>query len=199
MEINNHKLNGGKIDYQASPNIGGEFGAGKLDTIILHYTAGASRESSVRSLSKEKNKVSAHLVVGRDGKTTQLVPFNTIAWHAGKSEYKGRKHYNNYSIGIEIDNVGILTKDGDKYLTWFKKECPEDNVVKAIHRNKDTEEYWQTYTDEQIEICKGICKLLIDEYGITEILGHEEISPLRKSDPGPAFPLDAFRNELLNR
>lgn len=197
MKIINNILEGDAINYAESPNQGGEFKPGNLDTIIIHFTAGASRESSVRSLSKEKYKVSAHLVLGRDGKTTQLMPFTTIAWHAGESKYGDRTNFNNYAIGIEIDNAGRLEKEDGKYVSWFGRIYPENEVFSGVHRNETESTYWHSYTDEQIKTCKAICELLCNEYDIKHILGHEEISPGRKIDPGPAFPLDEFRNELL--
>ena len=76
------------------------------DTIIIHYTAGANAESAIHTLCDRERKVSAHLVVGRDGAVTQLLPFNTIGWHAGRSHWRERTSFNQYSIGIEIDNAG---------------------------------------------------------------------------------------------
>jgi N-acetylmuramoyl-L-alanine amidase len=108
MKIENHLLSGEKIDFKNSPNISGKFKTGLLDTIVIHYTAGSSRESSVSTLINPGSKASAHLVIGRDGKITQLVPFDTIAWHAGNSSYKGRVGLNSYSIGIEIDRKSVV-------------------------------------------------------------------------------------------
>ncbi len=168
------------------------------DTIIIHYTAGGNGEASAKYLCNDKIKASAHLVVARNGKIYQLVPFNIVAWHAGVSSFNGRKGFNKYSIGIEIDNAGILEKRGNKFFSWFGKEYPSTQVIKAKHRNETTEKYWHTYTQEQIETVEQICLLLIEKYNIKTILGHEEISPGRKQDPGPAFPLDKLRDKLLN-
>ena len=197
MNISNHLLTGNNVDFQKSPNISGKFKSGLPDSIIIHYTAGRSRESSVRSLTTPSSKASAHIVLGRDEKITQLIPFNTIGWHAGQSSYEGRVGFNQYSIGIEIDNPGLLTRAGDKYLAWFGKDYPESEVIKAIHRNESVARYWHRYTEWQIEACQQICELLIEKYNIKTILGHEEISPKRKIDPGPAFPLDKFREKIF--
>lgn len=198
MNITNHILTGNNIDFKKSPNNSGKFKSGFPDTIVIHYTAGRSHQSSVTTLSTPASKASAHLVVGRDEKITQLVPFNIAAWHAGQSSYEGRVGFNQYSIGIEIDNPGLLTKAGDKYLSWFGKDYPESDVIKAVHRNESTARYWHRYTEWQIEACQQICELLIEKYNIKTILGHEEISPKRKIDPGPAFPLDKFREKIFN-
>ncbi len=200
MKINEkHLLEGDGIGYKESHNHGGLFESGLPDTIIIHYTAGSSMKSSVQALCDPKMKASAHLVVGRDGSITQLVPFDTIAWHAGKSSYQGRVGFNHYSIGIEIDNAGRLTKSGDRYAAWFGKAYPEDEVIEAVHRNESTPSYWHRYTEEQITIVRDICAELIESYGISSILGHEEVSPQRKVDPGPAFPLDKLRERVLYR
>jgi N-acetylmuramoyl-L-alanine amidase len=76
MEIRDHRLEG--VEYRESPNQGGAYEAGALDTIVLHYTAGANAESAIRTLSDVERKVSSHLVVGRDGAVTQLLPFNVV-------------------------------------------------------------------------------------------------------------------------
>ncbi len=195
MEIRNHQIVG--VKYSESPTHSGEFKAGNLDTIVIHYTGGPTVESAVNTLLNPTVKASAHLVVGCDGSIVQMLPFNLIGWHAGQSQYNGRVGYNNYSIGIEVVNLGPLTKSGDIFRSVFGKIIPNEEVIQAIHRNEKISRYWQTYTQEQIETVKELCELLIDTYNIKHILGHEEISPERKTDPGPAFPLDRLRDRLL--
>jgi N-acetylmuramoyl-L-alanine amidase len=200
MIINdNHILKGDGVTFKKSPNHGDAFGTDLPDTIIVHYTADNSAESSVEALCDPKTKASAHLVIGRDGRITQLVPFDTIAWHAGKSTYRGRTGFNKYSIGIELDNAGRLTKSGGGYHAWFGKAYSEAEVVEAVHRNESTPTFWHLYTEAQIAVVHEVCVNLVETYRITSILGHEEISPSRKSDPGPAFPLDKLRERVLYR
>jgi len=199
MEIANHRLKDGGTKYRESPNHGAKFGAGLPDSIIIHYTAGSSAASSVQTLCDPNAKASAHLVVGRDETITQLVPFDTVAWHAGASSYEGRSGFNNFSIGIEIDNAGPLKKSGDDYVAWFGRNYPASEVIEAVHRNESTPRYWLRYTEWQIATVSEICAALIATYPITMILGHEEIAPSRKQDPGPAFPLDKLRDRLLVR
>jgi len=172
-----------------------------LDTIIIHYTAGSSAISSAHYLAKGDLKASAHLVIGQAGDIYQLVSFDTISWHAGTSYYKGRSSFNHFSIGIEIDNAGELVKVGDTYQSYFGKIFTEDEIIKAPHRNDSSKKirYWQKYTDIQLQLVEEICKLLIDKYDIKYILGHEEIAPDRKIDPGPAYPLDELRFKLFNK
>lgn len=198
MEIINHLLQGPNIEFINTPNQGGTFTTGYPDTIIIHYTAGASKESSVRTLITPESKASAHMVVGRDGSIVQLAPLNMVTWHAGKSEYKGRIGFNKYSIGIEIDNAGPLTKRSDGYYSWFNKKYEEGDVVFGTHRNETTPRYWHAYTEQQIQTVFDICFQIAKHYNIKMILGHEEISPIRKIDPGPAFPLDKLRDKILN-
>ncbi|MBP5368306.1 MAG: N-acetylmuramoyl-L-alanine amidase [Bacteroidales bacterium] len=175
----------------------GEFERGYPDTIVIHYTAGPY-QSSLNTLVNPKVKASAHVLVDRDGSITQLIPFNEIAWHAGESSYGGRSGYNKYSIGIEIVNSGPLTKSGNVYRSWYGSAYNPSDVVEAIHRNQNTPKYWHVYTAEQIETVKQLCAELIEAYpNIKQILGHEEIAPARKTDPGPAFPLDKLRDQLL--
>src|SRR5690606_16389776 len=101
-----------------------------------HYTAGSDAKSSAKYLAQADVKASAHLVIGRNGEIYQLVPFDTIAWHAGISSYQGRSGYNNFSIGIELDNAGPLEKTGADYVSWFGKKYMESERVLKTHRNE---------------------------------------------------------------
>jgi N-acetylmuramoyl-L-alanine amidase len=194
-----HFLEGRDVEYIDCPKNTRKFDRGMPDTIVLHYTAGRDGKSSAQYLAKDNVKASAHIVIDRDGSIYQLVPFDTVAWHAGKSSWKGRSGFNKYSIGIEIDNAGVLTKSGAKYVAWFGKKYDADKVIEAVHRNESQSKYWHLYTEEQIELVESVCELLMQQYtGIKHILGHEEIAPGRKLDPGPAFPLDQLRKRLMN-
>lgn len=202
MEIKDYKLLGDanlQIAQKSSPNHGAHFKTNLPDTIIIHYTAGRNARESINSLCNPSHKASAHLVIGRDNTVTQLVDFNTVAWHAGASSYGERSGFNQYAIGIEIDNCGYLIKQGDDFLSWFGGVYTSADAFEGRHRNPNVKyNYWLRYTEWQIAIVEEICSLLIAEYGIKTILGHEEISPNRKIDPGPAFPLDKMRDHLLN-
>lgn len=199
IQIQEHKLvtEGTDFRFDASDNHSGLFSHGLPDTIVMHYTAGASYGSSVNWLKNKRAKASAHLVVGRKGEVVQLVPFNSIAWHAGQSQWRGRVGLNKYSIGIEIANAGLLERRVNGYYTSFGRKVPDEKVVIARHKHHDDEQAWEAYTSEQIEIVEELCVALMDEYPIKEIVGHDDIAPKRKKDPGPAFPLEALRNRLL--
>lgn len=197
MKIESHQLVGTDISQLSCKKNSKPFESGKPDSIIIHYTGSKSGESSAAYLCKDHVKASAHIVLDRSGHIYQLVPFNIVTWHAGKSSYNGRSGFNNFSIGIEIDNAGFLEKVNNGYKAWFGKVYPESEVVQAIHRNENKPRYWHTYTQQQIKLTIDLCKVLMDRYpSITTILGHEEISVGRKQDPGPAFPLDRVRDLL---
>lgn len=194
----NHLLQGENVEHLIKSKNNKNFSAGNLDTLIIHYTAGGSAESSANHLSNPDVDASAHLVIGRNGEIFQIVPFNKIAWHAGKSQYGGKIRLNNYSIGIELDNAGILTKTGNEYQSWFGKKYMQSEVMEAVHRNESQPKFWHIYTEKQLQVNESVTKLILSKYeGIVNILGHEEISPGRKQDPGPAFPLDKFRKRFL--
>lgn len=200
MRIVNHLLEDDdrvKFDF-TTPNVGDAFANDRPDTIVIHFTGGSSAESSARHLCNPSVKASAHLVVGREGEVYQLAPFNRVTWHAGRSTWKGRSGLNRFAIGIEIDNAGQLKSNGaGAFLTWFGRSVPIDEVFLGVHRNQSAESHWHAYHKDQVERVFDLCELLIDQYGIGEIVGHEEIAPDRKVDPGPAFPLDKLRDRLL--
>jgi len=198
MKIQRHRLTGTGVSFVESPNHGGSFASPLPDTLVIHFTAGASLNSSVRSLCDPASKASAHAVVGREGAIVQLVPFDVIAWHAGASTLGARTGLNKFSIGIEIDNAGRLTPTaaGD-FVTWFGKRVQKRDAIQAMHRNETSLSWWHTYTQRQIELVFELAGLLARTYPIRTIVGHEEIAPGRKSDPGPAFPLDRLRDRIL--
>ena len=194
----NHLIAGDDVRHIACPKNSQPFANAMLpDTIVIHFTAGSSPQSSAGYLARNDVKASAHLVIGRDGSVYQLVPFNIISWHAGVSTYGNRTNLNSYSIGIELDNAGSLTKTGNSYISSFWTTYPESETVYATHRNETVAKYWHAYTEVQLAKCRDICIALIESYKIKLIVGHEEIAPGRKTDPGPAFPLDKLRNDLL--
>lgn len=197
MEIKDHVLLGKNVKKAVwSKNHSGKYDSGLPDTAIVHYTAGPFKPA-LNTLTNPRVRASAHVIVDRDGSITQLVHFNEEAWHAGRSTWGKRKGLNKFSLGIEIVNSGPLTKSGNVFRSWFGSAYNPTDVIKAIHRNQTTPKYWHVYTEEQIAVVTDLCRLFMDEYKIKHILGHEEIAPNRKTDPGPAFPLDRLRKQLL--
>ncbi|MGL5683126.1 MAG: N-acetylmuramoyl-L-alanine amidase [Marinifilaceae bacterium] len=151
---------------------------------VLHYTASGSAMSSAHYLVREDVDASAHVLIARDGRVIQLVPFNVQAWHAGKSCYEGRSDVNGFSVGIELQNAGELHKRGEKFYSWYNAEIRADEVYQ--HEQEGRVTYWHTYTDAQRATLKEILDLLYHEYGIRKVVGHSDITE-RKKDPGPAF------------
>ena len=201
MKIQKHRFvseNGNEnVRFEKTPNQSGQFKDNLPDTIIIHYTGGNSLESSVNWLKNPKANASAHVVVGKTGEIVQLLPFNVIAWHAGISRWNDRQRLNNYSIGIEIDNAGLLEKRAEGYYTCFDKRMSNQKVVLARHKHENEEKAWEAYNEKQIVAVEEICHLLKESYNINEILGHDDISPGRKIDPGPAFPLQKLQDKIL--
>ncbi|HRG88091.1 MAG TPA: N-acetylmuramoyl-L-alanine amidase [Chitinophagales bacterium] len=200
MKIQNHKLisetGDQPVTQLTSPNHGGTITAQYL---IIHYTAGVSFQSSVNWLMNPLAKASAHLVIGRDGKIAQLGAFNKALWHAGVSRWANLVGMNNYSIGIELDNCGRLRKVGNDYLNVAGKVLPPADVVLAQHKHEDRVEAWHNYPQAQLDSLKQVSLLLVNHYKLQDILGHEDIAPFRKSDPGPAFPMASFGAQILGR
>jgi len=202
MKIRNHRLvqdDGTALPFRASPNKGAVLQARWL---VMHYTAGRSAESSVSWLLNPQAKASAHLVIGRDGSITQLVPFNVVAWHAGASSWEGVSGLNHHSIGIELDNVGRLDHIAGKWVSPLKIQVPDNQVRVAKHKNEapgTPPSGWQTYTPEQIDAAFSVAQALIAHYRLQDIIGHDDIAPGRKNDPGPDFPMASLRARLYGR
>jgi N-acetylmuramoyl-L-alanine amidase len=131
----------------------------KIIFIILHYTGMKKESKAIKRLCDPKSKVSSHYFLKNNGEVLNLVPDLYIAWHAGKSEWKKIKSLNQYSIGIEISNPG--------------------------HDHK-----YKRFSSKQILSLLKLLKYLIKKYNIKKqnILGHSDIAPNRKKDPGEKFP-----------
>ncbi|MDT7041347.1 N-acetylmuramoyl-L-alanine amidase [Candidatus Nitronereus thalassa] len=194
--IQNHCLIGPKVRQKETPNKSGEITPKYL---VFHYTAGRSAQSSVNWLTNPASKASAHLVLGRDGSITQLAPFNVKTWHAGVSNWDGVKFLNQCSIGIEMDNAGPLQQVGTTFKAWFGKEYPTSQALHAKHKLNEEPCWWHTYTEAQIDAALELARLLTSTYGLKEIVGHEDIAPERKRDPGPAFPLAHIQSAGMGR
>lgn len=196
MNLRNHILEGDGIAQKETPNKGGVI---EPKYLVLHYTASRSADAAIDWLCNPTAKASAHLVVGRDGSVTQLAPFNVKTWHAGISHWEGLTGLNQYSIGIEMDNAGRLQKAGAKYRAWFGLEYPENEVIQARQKFEQDFSFWHVYTEIQIERALELATILVKTYSLRDILGHEDIAPGRKSDPGPAFPLVNIRAKVFGR
>lgn len=194
-----HRLheNGNPVTFIQSPHGGGQI---KPIFLVIHYTAGTTAAGAVNWFQAPAAKASAHLVVDRDGSVTQMMAFNRIAWHAGKSSWQGLDSLNGYAIGIEIANAGKLTRRADgSWVNWAGNRIADHEVVIARHKNETTETGWHTYTPEQLEAVVAIGSALQETYRFNDVLGHEDISPGRKVDPGPAFPMGSVQSKIIGR
>ena len=147
-------------DLKYSPNFETKKRSKKdIKFLIFHYTGMKNENSAIKKLTDQNSKVSCHYFIKNNGKIIQMVPDLYVAWHAGISNYKNIKFLNKLSIGVEIHNPG--------HDHGYKK-----------------------FNDGQISSLKRLSKFIIKTYKIDKykILGHSDISPNRKKDPGEKFP-----------
>ncbi|MDO8611175.1 MAG: N-acetylmuramoyl-L-alanine amidase [bacterium] len=166
-------------------------------TLIYHYTADGLIDKTVKFF-QQKDKTSAHFLIERDGKIIQMVKLVDRAWHAGVSEWNGKKEVNNFSVGIEICNWGPLIEKSKKYFCW-----PNNYLLEYMGENPFIDKLgkaWEPYPEAQIQALIRISKYILKEIPTIakeNIIGHEHIAPVRKQDPGPAFPWERVRAELV--
>lgn len=146
-----------KITDHFSPNC--EPRTHTCDMVVLHYTDMNSAAEAQARLCDPAAKVSAHYLIAKTGEIVRLVPENKIAYHAGLSYWRGRSSLNQYSIGIELDNLGH---------TYGPEAFPS----------------------VQIESLLGLLEVIRTRHSIPDhhIVGHSDIAPSRKKDPGELFP-----------
>lgn len=150
------------------PSVGQNF---RQKYLILHYTA-LDSEKSIRVLTQQS--VSSHYLVSDydDKEIYQLVDENKRAYHAGISTWRKDKNMNDNSIGIEIVNMGYTTDGNGKKI-------------------------FPVYPEYQFKKVAELVKDIVTRYDIpaTNILGHSDVAPTRKQDPGPMFPWERLYNE----
>ena len=130
-----------------------------IKIIVIHYTGMQSGVDALNRLTDFKSKVSCHYLINEKGQIINIIPDNYTAWHAGKSRWGKLSSLNKYSIGIELVNPG--------HNFGYKK-----------------------FGKKQISALIQLIKKLIKKYNINKqnIVGHSDIAPLRKKDPGEKFP-----------
>ena len=130
-----------------------------IQYLIIHYTGMQSARVSMERLKNPNSKVSCHYFINRNGNVYKMIDDTKVAWHAGKSKWKNIKNLNKYSIGIEIQNKGHFIN-------------------------------YQSFPKKQISPLIILIKSLLKKYKIKKnnVLGHSDIAPLRKKDPGEKFP-----------
>ena len=150
------------ISQHPSPNFNDR--REKLDMLVLHYTGMETGQAALDRMRDPAAEVSAHYMVWEDGRVAQLVDEDKRAWHAGVSSWKGQTDLNSRSIGIEIVNGG------------HDVPLPDGSLP--------------PYPLPQIHALIELCHDIIDRRDIPalRILGHSDIAPGRKIDPGEHFP-----------
>ena len=159
-----------KTSINYSPNFNQKKRSKKgIKFIIIHYTGMKSEKAAIDRLTNVQSQVSSHYFISKNGNITLLVPELYIAWHAGKSKWKGKSLLNRNSIGIEMTNPGH--KFG-----------------------------YVNFTNKQINSTVILIKNLMNKYKIHKknILGHSDIAPDRKKDPGEKFPWEYFAKKKLS-
>tara|TARA_B100001027_G_scaffold144785_1_gene101033 strand:+ start:22 stop:741 length:720 start_codon:yes stop_codon:yes gene_type:complete len=131
----------------------------KVKYIIFHYTGMKSEKGAIKRLTTPNSGVSCHYFIKKNGQIIRIVPDLYVAWHAGNSTWKNDNYLNLNSIGIEISNPG--------------------------HSHG-----YCNFTPSQIKSIIKLSKKLKKKYKIKKenILGHSDVAPLRKKDPGEKFP-----------
>ncbi|MEM6538236.1 MAG: N-acetylmuramoyl-L-alanine amidase [Pseudomonadota bacterium] len=139
-----------------------------IDLLILHYTGMKSGAEALERLCDPNAKVSSHYLVEEDGRIFQLVDETKRAWHAGISSWKGSTDINARSIGIEIVNPGH---------EWGYRAFPRTQITSVV------------------ELVEAVCHR--HSIAPTCVLGHADIAPGRKEDPGELFPWDMLASQGL--
>ena len=207
MKIRNNRLegnNGRLVNFVSAKNTGGRLSnGGKPSVLVMHYTAGGSASNTVSFFRRPDAGASAHLVIGRDGDITQMIKFDTVGWHAGRSRWRKKSGVNKFSIGIEIANYGQLSRDANgDWKSWSGQSVARDRVVEKEHKHFPGSIHgWEIFDTPQMQASIDTAKAIVREYDIKpwDLVGHEDISPHRKVDPGPAFGLDKFREVVFGR
>ncbi len=145
----------------ASPNHGERRGVERPDILLLHYTGMQDAHEALAKLCEQGSDVSAHYVVFEDGEIVQCVPEARRAWHAGEASWAGETDINSRSIGIEIANPGHY---------WDYRRFPEPQVAAVVALARDI--------------------VVRNRIRPERVLGHSDVAPARKQDPGEKFPWD---------
>jgi N-acetylmuramoyl-L-alanine amidase len=148
------------LGLESPPSLNhGERTSGPTDILLLHYTGMPDDVQALSWLCNPKSQVSSHYFVHIDGRVVQLVPEERRAWHAGTALWGGESDVNSRSIGIEIANAG------------HPGGLPG-------------------YPDTQIEALIALCRGILGRHPIPphRVLGHSDVAPGRKLDPGERFP-----------
>lgn len=204
MKVSRHKVQ--DVDFQPARWKGGVI---VPEIVILHDTAGSlAKGSSAAYLADNTAKVSVHFVVERDGTIIQQVETNRRASHAGKSSFNGRPDCNGFSLGIEIVNPGRMRRVSGTGAAlaarswWGEAFADDEDAIDLVEMQ--TPEHgagvWMSYPEPQLAAVRALLECLFrDIPTLKDITTHWYVSPGRKVDTNPLFPLDAIRARVLGR
>ncbi len=152
-----------EVEVRPSPNFGDRRDGKSVDMLVLHYTGMADGEGALSWLCDPRSEVSAHYLVFEGGRIVQMVAEAQRAWHAGRSHWAGESDINSCSIGIEIVNAGYLGCDE-------ARDLPE-------------------FPGVQMAAVEALCLDILARHPIprNRVLGHSDVAPGRKQDPGEKF------------
>lgn len=204
MKVRNHRLydDGAAVPMRPTPNKSGQLAGGRPKYLVIHYTAAGSASGSIAHMANPAAKASAQLVIGRDGAVTQMGRLDEKLWHAGRSSWNGLIGLNSHSVGIELANWGKLSGGPGNWKTWVGGPVLDDNAIAAAHKHEPgVTRGWEVYAEAQVAACINAARAICEAYGLgpAEIIGHDDISPGRKSDPGPAWDMTRFRAAVFGR
>lgn len=147
-----------QIAERPSPNFDARPGDGRVDMLILHYTGMRTAQEALDRLCDPAARVSAHYLIDEDGAATRLIAEEKRAWHAGVSSWRGRTDINGASIGIELVNPGH-------------------------------EFGYRSFPEQQMAALEALATGILGRHPIParHVIGHSDIAPLRKQDPGEIF------------
>jgi len=184
---------GQSIRWTPSPHFGER--SGMIDTVVLHYTATENLEETIDLFQRAGKGVSAHYVIGRDGLVIQMVDVEKKAWHAGASEFQGKPDVNDFSIGIELVNWGLLRERDGKFYVWPGDYGTEYQGQSPLFAGG---QWWDPFTEMQYCVLTGLIEEIRVRFPLItpeRIVGHGDIALPRgrKIDPGMAFDWERVR------
>ncbi|MGN3973001.1 N-acetylmuramoyl-L-alanine amidase [Tsuneonella sp. SYSU-LHT278] len=139
-----------------------------ISMVVLHYTEMPDADAALERLTDPESKVSAHYLISEAGEVIRLVDEDKRAWHAGVSFWRGHRDVNSASIGIELDHPGHALG-------------------------------YRDFSDAQFEALVPLLARIVDRYEIprANVVGHSDVAPARKIDPGELFPWDRLAEYKL--
>ncbi|MGR3501585.1 N-acetylmuramoyl-L-alanine amidase [Pseudaestuariivita sp.] len=194
-----HKWKG--ASYHAAHHMGGAI---IPELVVVHDTASRIEFDNAAAYLRSDNppRVSVHFVIERNGDCQQQVPVNRRANHAGRSHYHGRDWCNGFSVGIELVNPGRMERgrEGFALAYWGEHFSIEEHNILWRRTEEHGDGYWMPYTEAQLATLERLLEDLFTKYrGLEDIVPHWYISPGRKIDTNPLFPLDALKARILGR